>query len=130
MTALKAKADLRQEAGPGRQGRTPGRPVLDNAGCPTRDTLGHPRDRGPSDAAQPGAVGWAFVTWTALKPEPHTRDARAAARMRTSAKNASFAIALYTTCAIVAVWLPLAIAMIITVMWLYWGSPARGRPPM
>lgn len=29
-------------------------------------------------------------------------------------------MAFYTGCAIVAVWLPLAIAVVITLMWLYW----------
>jgi hypothetical protein len=40
--------------------------------------------------------------------------------VRKGARNAYVAIAFYTTCAIVAVWLPLVIAMVITVMWLYW----------
>jgi uncharacterized membrane protein len=65
-------------------------------------------------------VGWALVSWAALKPERLTRNERAAARMRKGSRNAYFAIAFYTTCAIVAVWLPLAIAVVITVMWLYW----------
>ncbi|HET7226331.1 MAG TPA: TMEM175 family protein [Candidatus Eisenbacteria bacterium] len=66
------------------------------------------------------AVGWALVSRAALEPEPLTRNERAAARVRKSARNAHFAIAFYATCAIVAVWLPLAIAVVITVMWLYW----------
>ena len=65
-------------------------------------------------------VGWALVSWAALKPVPLTRSDRAAERVRKGARNAYFAIAFYTTCAIVAVWLPLVIAVIITVMWLYW----------
>ena len=66
------------------------------------------------------AVGWALVSWAALKPVPLTRNAHATARMRKGARKAYFAIAFYTACAIVAVWLPLVIAAIITVMWLYW----------
>ena len=66
------------------------------------------------------AAGWALVCWAALQPEPLTRNAQAAAKVRKGARNAYFAIAFYTTCAIVAVWLPLAIAVVITVMWLYW----------
>ena len=65
-------------------------------------------------------VGWALVSWTALKPEPLTRNERAAARMRKGARDAYFAIAFYTTCAILAVWQPLVVAVVITVMWLYW----------
>jgi len=66
------------------------------------------------------AGGWALVSWTALKPERLTGNEHAAARIRQHARNAYFAIAFYTTCAIVAVWLPLAIAVVITAMWLYW----------
>jgi uncharacterized membrane protein len=66
------------------------------------------------------AVGWALVSWTALKPVPLTRSAHAAAQVRKGARKAYFAITFYTICAIVAVWLPLAIAVVITVMWLYW----------
>jgi uncharacterized membrane protein len=65
-------------------------------------------------------VGWALTGWTALEPEPLTRTERAAAQVRKNLKNAYFAIAFYTACAIVAVWLPLAIAVVITVMWIYW----------
>ena len=66
------------------------------------------------------AVGWALFSWTALHPEPLTRNAHATERVRRGARNAYFAIAFYTTCAIVALWLPLAIAVVITVMWIYW----------
>jgi uncharacterized membrane protein len=66
------------------------------------------------------AVGWALVSWTALNPEPLTRNPHATSRMRKGATSAYFAIAFYTSCAIVAVWLPLAIAVVITLMWLYW----------
>jgi ABC-type phosphate transport system permease subunit len=40
--------------------------------------------------------------------------------VRKAIKNSSFAFGFYTACAIVAVWLPLAIAAVITVMWIYW----------
>ena len=66
------------------------------------------------------AVGWALVGWASLKPVPLTRNAHAATWVRKGAKNAYFAIAFYSTCAIVAIWFPLVIAVIITVMWLYW----------
>src|SRR5262245_13664378 len=66
------------------------------------------------------AVGWALVGWTALKPEPLTRSAHAVARIRKGERNAYFAILFYTACAIVAVWQPLAVAVVITVMWLFW----------
>src|SRR5262245_44593946 len=65
-------------------------------------------------------VGWALVAWTALTPRPLTRNERATARMRMALRNAWFAIVFYTTCAIVAVWLPVVVAAVITVMWVYW----------
>jgi uncharacterized membrane protein len=65
-------------------------------------------------------LGWAFVGWTALKPTPLTRNERDITRVRNAIRNSYFAIAFYTTCAIVAVWLPTAVAVVITVMWLYW----------
>lgn len=76
-------------------------------------------------------VGWALVSRAALKPVPLTRNDRAAERVRKGARNAYFAIAFYTACAIVAVWQPLVIAVIITVMWLYWviyGIRSTGDP--
>src|SRR5262245_11825470 len=66
------------------------------------------------------AIGWALVNAAALGPPPLTRDAQATLKLRKGARNAWFAIVFYTVCAIVAVWQPLAIAVIITVMWLYW----------
>jgi hypothetical protein len=50
--------------------------------------------------------------------------------VRESLRNAYFAIAFYTTCAIVAVWLPIVIAVVITLMWIYWviyGLRSAGR---
>jgi uncharacterized membrane protein len=65
-------------------------------------------------------VGWALTGWAALKPPGLARNERAAARVRTGLRNAYFAIVFYTTCAIVAVWLPLVAAVVITLMWIYW----------
>jgi uncharacterized membrane protein len=65
-------------------------------------------------------VGWALNAWTTLHPRPLTRNERATVRMRSAFRNAWFAIVFYTVCAIVAVWLPLVIAAVITVMWIYW----------
>jgi uncharacterized membrane protein len=65
-------------------------------------------------------VGWALTGLAALKPPMLTRNERAAARVRKGLRNAYFAIAFYTTCAIVAVWLPLATAVVLTLMWIYW----------
>jgi uncharacterized membrane protein len=65
-------------------------------------------------------IGWALTGWAALRPPGLTRNERAAAQVRRGLRNAYFAITLYTACAIVAVWLPLAAAVVITLMWIYW----------
>ena len=65
-------------------------------------------------------VGWALLGWTALNPRPLTRNEHATVRVRKALRNAWFAITFYSTCAIVAIWLPLAAAAVITAMWIYW----------
>ena len=66
------------------------------------------------------SLGWALVSRSALQPVLLTRNARATARVRSNARNSHFAVAFYLACTIVAFWLPLAIAAVITVMWIYW----------
>jgi uncharacterized membrane protein len=65
-------------------------------------------------------IGWVLLAWTALKPLPLTRSERAATRVRDGLRNGCFAIAFYVICAVVAVWLPIPIAVVLTIMWLYW----------
>jgi uncharacterized membrane protein len=66
-------------------------------------------------------LGWALVGWAALsKTDPLTKNERATVHQRRGLNNAYGAMAFYTACAILAVWFPLAIAVLITVMWLYW----------
>jgi uncharacterized membrane protein len=77
------------------------------------------------------AAGWALMSRTALQPVPLTRNEQAAQHVRRSARHAYFALAFYTTCAIVAFWLPLATAAVITLVWIYWlvwGIRAGGKP--
>lgn len=66
------------------------------------------------------AVGWWLVTLTALSPEPLTRNAHGAAKTRKSHRDSSFAFLFYATCAVAAVWLPLTIAVVITLSWIVW----------
>jgi uncharacterized membrane protein len=63
------------------------------------------------------ALGWWLVTGAALGL---VRDQGAAARMLKLRADARRAAAFYTACAIAAAWLPLAIAVIITVTWCVW----------
>lgn len=79
-------------------------------------------------------VGWALIGLTALHPRPLTRNDRASARVRKGLRQAWFAVALYSACTIVAFWQPVAVAAVITVMWIYWvifglrsASEARGE---
>ena len=65
-------------------------------------------------------VGWALLAWTALKPRALTRNERAAARVQIGLRKAYFAVAAYTACAIVAIWQPVAVAVVISAMWMYW----------
>jgi uncharacterized membrane protein len=66
------------------------------------------------------SLGWSFIGRTAFRPESLARNEHAAAQLREGTKKAYFAFAFYTTCSIVAVWQPMAIAVIITLMWAYW----------
>jgi uncharacterized membrane protein len=95
------------------------------------------------------ALGWWLVTSAALGPRPLVRDDGAAARMVKMRADARRAAAFYTACAITAAWLPLAIAILITVTWCVWlaasltmrssdpardlraapAAPASSRPP-
>jgi uncharacterized membrane protein len=66
------------------------------------------------------AVGWIFMTRAALQPRLLTKDEGSTVTLSTTKKNAYFALAIYTTCAVLAFWFPLAIALILTLTWVYW----------
>lgn len=70
------------------------------------------------DALQ--AIGWIFVTRTALKSNLLTENEMSTRLMRRSYRSGYFAFAVYTICAIIAFWFPLPIALLISVMWLGW----------
>ena len=66
-------------------------------------------------------IGWFFLTRTALNPSDLlTRDEQSTLAMRNNHRYSYFAIALYTACGIAALWLPQAIAIVITLIWLFW----------
>lgn len=62
-------------------------------------------------------LGWTLVGRSAL---PLARDDGAAGRVRKGIRSATFAVVFYTACAIAAGWQPLAVAVVQTVMWMYW----------
>jgi uncharacterized membrane protein len=66
------------------------------------------------------ALGWLLVTGAALGPSRLVRDDAAAAQMGKLRRDARRAAAFYTACAVAAAWLPLAIAILITITWSVW----------
>lgn len=76
------------------------------------------------------AAGWILLTRAALHGHLFKSE-KAASTMRDSGKFGYFAFAVYSLCAIIAFWFPLAIAIITTliwILWLIWGiSMKRGQ---
>jgi uncharacterized membrane protein len=66
------------------------------------------------------SAGWYLLGRTALAPVPLTKNGRAAARLRDGARAGAGSFVFYAACAVAAVWLPLAIAAVITVVWVFW----------
>jgi uncharacterized membrane protein len=65
------------------------------------------------------AVAWILMARTALAGKLAKSDT-AAAMTRASLRNGYYAFALYGLCAVVALWFPLAIAVLTTATWVYW----------
>ena len=65
------------------------------------------------------AVGWILVTGAALRDHLAV-DEPAAAAIRSNARNGYFAIVFYALLAIVAIWLPIPVAVVTTLSWLFW----------
>ena len=67
------------------------------------------------------AVGWILVSGAALRKRNQlTRDQKSTAVMREMHRNGYFALGLYSALAIIALWFPLAIAVVTTLLWAYW----------
>lgn len=66
------------------------------------------------------AIAWSLLTSTALGPRRLTRSERAAMVTREKRAYSYFAFALYTLCAVVALWFPQAVAVVVSVTWLVW----------
>ena len=65
------------------------------------------------------AVGWILLTRAAFRGQLF-RNERAASIMRKNRKFGYFAFAVYSLCAIIAFWFPLSIAIITTLIWIFW----------
>jgi len=65
------------------------------------------------------AVGWILLTRAALTNQL-TKDEASTVTMRESLRSGYFAFWLYSLLAIIALWFPLAIAIITTLSWIIW----------
>ena len=65
------------------------------------------------------SVAWILVSGTALRSHL-TKDEKSAALMRDNRRNGYLAVVVYSLLALIAVWFPLAIAIVTTVLWAYW----------
>jgi uncharacterized membrane protein len=62
-------------------------------------------------------VAWLLVTGAALRL---TKDAKSAVLVRDGHRNGYVAVAVYSLLALIAVWFPLAVAIVTTMLWAYW----------
>jgi hypothetical protein len=65
------------------------------------------------------AVGWILLSGAALENQL-TNGERSTSTMRENDRHGYFAFALYSLCAIMAFWFPLAIAIVTTMIWIFW----------
>ncbi|HJS55922.1 MAG TPA: TMEM175 family protein [Chitinophagaceae bacterium] len=65
------------------------------------------------------ALGWALITHAALK-DHLGKSEKANLQIRRNGQYAYFAFGLYTVCGIIAIWYPLTIAIVTTLIWIFW----------
>jgi uncharacterized membrane protein len=65
------------------------------------------------------SVAWILVTGAALRSQL-TKDDKSTSLMRDGHRNGYVACVVYSLLALVAVWFPLAIAVVTTMLWAYW----------
>jgi uncharacterized membrane protein len=66
------------------------------------------------------SIGWILLTQSSLKGVPLVKNQEAALIMRDLRKKSFFAFCTYTVTTIIAFWYPLAIAVVITLIWIAW----------
>lgn len=66
------------------------------------------------------AAAWIFLTRTALGPNPLTKNEESTLAMRNNLRNGYFALAAYIILTILAFWFPLIIALLISLIWVFW----------
>ena len=65
------------------------------------------------------SLAWILVSGAALRNQL-TRDERSTALMHDNCRNGYLAFVVYSLLALAAVWFPLSIAIVTTVLWVYW----------
>lgn len=65
------------------------------------------------------SVGWILVSGAALR-NGLVKDEKSAVLVRQGRRNGYFASGVYSLLALVAVWFPLTVAIVTTVLWAYW----------
>ena len=65
------------------------------------------------------ALSWILVSGAALRNRLH-KDERSAVLVREGRRNGYFALVTYSLLAVIAIWFPLAIAIVTTMLWAYW----------
>lgn len=65
------------------------------------------------------ALSWILVSGAALRNRLY-KDEKAAVLVRDAHRNGYFALVAYSLLAVIAVWFPLAIAIVTTMLWAYW----------
>lgn len=66
------------------------------------------------------SIGWILMGNAALNGAMLTKSEQATLKVREVRNKGYYAFALYTVCTIVAIWLPLTIAIVIAVTWIVW----------
>jgi len=65
------------------------------------------------------SVAWILVSGTALRSQL-TKDDKSTSLMRDNRRSGYLAFVVYSLLALIAVWFPLAIAIVTTMLWAYW----------
>jgi uncharacterized membrane protein len=65
-------------------------------------------------------LGWFCITSAALTPQLLAKSDKARLTILKNRLYSVFAMALYTVCAIAAIWAPRIVALIITLVWVFW----------
>src|SRR5215471_18182268 len=65
------------------------------------------------------AIAWILVSGAALRGQL-TKDGKSTSLMRDNRRNGYAAFVVYSLLALIAVWFPLAIAIVTTMLWAYW----------